>query len=71
MSQHLFSVGPARAGGCCISGLSRRGFLGAGAAAGGFALSGLTWPLASAAEGEFLAAPARTPLPSTRHAPGP
>ena len=77
MSQHLFSVGPARAGGCCISGLSRRGFLGAGAAAGGFALSGLTWPLASAAEGEFLAAPARTPLvvkpvfTYTLHAPRP
>ncbi len=53
---------PARAGCCPPPGLSRRGFLGASAAAGGLALNGLTWPLASAAETEFLAAPARTPL---------
>ncbi len=53
---------PVRSGCCPNPGLSRRGFLGVSAAAGGLTLQGLQWPLASAAETEFLAAPARTAL---------
>jgi hypothetical protein len=43
-------------------GVSRRGFLGLGAALGGVALSGLTWSKLAAAEAELPSPPPRKPL---------